>query len=174
MDQILQQYVNIIDADPGVDTVNGFTGGGRRRRHQFGPHVHFAEASAGTRRSDGRRDHRPLAPQAGAGSGRHPVTCRRAGCARGRTAEQRAIPVHHARRQCRRTERLRAPRCSLKLRAIPIIADVNTDQQNRGLDGLVDYDRDTAARFGISPQLIDNTLYDAFGQRQVSTMYTPL
>ena len=36
------------------------------------------------------------------------------------------------------------------------------------------YDRDTAARFGISPQLIDNTLYDAFGQRQVSTMYTPL
>ena len=38
----------------------------------------------------------------------------------------------------------------------------------------VDYDRDTAARLGISPQLIDNTLYDAFGQRQVSTMYTPL
>ena len=39
---------------------------------------------------------------------------------------------------------------------------------------MVQYDRDTAARFGISPQLIDNTLYDAFGQRQVSTMYTPL
>ena len=39
---------------------------------------------------------------------------------------------------------------------------------------MVTYDRDTAARFGISPQLIDNTLYDAFGQRQVSTMYTPL
>ena len=36
------------------------------------------------------------------------------------------------------------------------------------------YDRATAARFGISPQLIDNTLYDAFGERQVSTMYTPL
>ena len=39
---------------------------------------------------------------------------------------------------------------------------------------MVAYDRDTAARFGISPQLIDNTLYDAFGQRQVSTMYTAL
>ena len=39
---------------------------------------------------------------------------------------------------------------------------------------MVHYDRDTAARFGISPQLIDNTLYDAFGQRQVSTMYTSL
>ena len=39
---------------------------------------------------------------------------------------------------------------------------------------MVTYDRETAARFNISPQLIDNTLYDAFGQRQVSTMYTSL
>ncbi len=61
-----------------------------------------------------------------------------------------------------------------ELRTIPIIADVNSDQQNRGLQADVQYDRDTAARFGISPQLIDNTLYDAFGQRQVSTMYTSL
>ena len=61
-----------------------------------------------------------------------------------------------------------------ELRTIPIIADVNSDQQNRGLQAMVTYDRDTAARFGISPQLIDNTLYDAFGQRQVSTMYTSL
>ena len=60
------------------------------------------------------------------------------------------------------------------MRAIPIIADVNSDQQNRGLQSMVTYDRATAARFGISPQLIDNTLYDAFGQRQVSTMYKPL
>ena len=61
-----------------------------------------------------------------------------------------------------------------ELRTIPIIADVNSDQQNRGLQSMVQYDRDTAARFGISPQLIDNTLYDAFGQRQVSTMYSSL
>ena len=55
-----------------------------------------------------------------------------------------------------------------------LIADVNTDQQNSGLQTMVQYDRDTAARFGISSQLIDNVLYDAFGQRQVSTMYTSL
>ena len=61
-----------------------------------------------------------------------------------------------------------------ELQAIPIIADVNSDQQNHGLQAMVQYDRATAARFGISPQLIDNTLYDAFGQRQVSTMYTSL
>jgi multidrug efflux pump len=61
-----------------------------------------------------------------------------------------------------------------QLKKIPIITDVNSDQQDRGLQAMVTYDRPTAARFGISPQLIDNTLYDAFGQRQVSTMYTTL
>jgi multidrug efflux pump len=61
-----------------------------------------------------------------------------------------------------------------ELRTIPVIADVSSDQQDRGLQSLVVYDRTTAARFGISSQLIDNTLYDAFGQRQVSTMYATL
>jgi multidrug efflux pump len=66
------------------------------------------------------------------------------------------------------------PRMLRELRTIPIITDVNTDQQDQGLQAYVEYDRATAARFGISSQLIDNTLYDAFGERQVSTMYTPL
>jgi multidrug efflux pump len=60
------------------------------------------------------------------------------------------------------------------LRKIRLITDVNSDQQNNGLQSVVTYDRDSAARFSISPQLIDNVLYDAFGQRQVSTMYTSL
>jgi multidrug efflux pump len=67
-----------------------------------------------------------------------------------------------------------SPKMLDELKAIPIIADVNSDLQNKGLQALIGYDRATAARFGISPQLIDNTLYDAFGQRQVSTMYTAL
>ena len=66
------------------------------------------------------------------------------------------------------------PRMLQELRTVPVIADVNTDQQDQGLQAYVQYDRTTAARFGISPQLIDNVLYDAFGERQVSTMYTPL
>ena len=61
-----------------------------------------------------------------------------------------------------------------KMRQLPQLTDVSTDQQNSGLDAGLDYDRDTAARLGITPELIDNTLYDAFGQRQVSTMYTQL
>src|ERR1700723_4069020 len=51
--------------------------------------------------------------------------------------------------------------------------EVNTDQQNQGLQASLVYDRPTAARLGLSPQTIDGTLYDAFGQAQVSTMYTP-
>jgi multidrug efflux pump len=69
---------------------------------------------------------------------------------------------------------LYGPRMLQQLRGIHLIADVSSDQQNRGLQSLVQYDRATAARFGISPQLIDNTLYDAFGQSQVSTMFKTL
>ena len=67
-----------------------------------------------------------------------------------------------------------APKMVQQLKTISLITDVSSDQQNRGLQSLIHYDRDTAARFGISPQLIDNTLYDAFGQRPVSTMYNAL
>jgi multidrug efflux pump len=67
-----------------------------------------------------------------------------------------------------------APRLLKKLRTIPSIADVSSDQQDRGLQQYVEYDRDTASRLGISTQLIDDTLYDAFGQRPVSTMYENL
>jgi multidrug efflux pump len=61
-----------------------------------------------------------------------------------------------------------------RLRKLPILADVNTDQQNGGLEASLEIDRDTAARVGVTPQTIDSALYGAFGQRQVSTMYTPL
>ncbi len=61
-----------------------------------------------------------------------------------------------------------------KLRTLPQMHDVATDQQNNGLEANLVIDRDTASRLGILPQAIDNTLYDAFGQRQVSTMFTQL
>ena len=61
-----------------------------------------------------------------------------------------------------------------ELRKSPQLLDVATDQQNGGLQADLVVDRDTASRFGILPATIDNTLYDAFGQRQVSTMYTQL
>jgi multidrug efflux pump subunit AcrB len=67
-----------------------------------------------------------------------------------------------------------APLMFQKLKTMPQLADVNTDQQNKGLQSTLVIDRNTAARFGISAQAIDNTLYDAFGQSQVATLYTQL
>jgi multidrug efflux pump len=67
-----------------------------------------------------------------------------------------------------------APKVYEKMRGIKELADVNTDQQNQGLQATVEVDRPTAARLGVTPQMIDNTLYDAFGQRPVSTLYTSL
>ncbi len=78
--------------------------------------------------------------------------------------------------KCDNTEELLqwAPRVMQRLRKLPILADVNSDQQNNGLRASLVIDRETAGRLGISAQTIDNTLYDAFGQRPVSTMYEPL
>jgi len=59
-----------------------------------------------------------------------------------------------------------------KMKALPELRDVASDQQNNGIGLLVDIDRDSAGRLGITPQNIDDTLYDSFGQRQISTIYT--
>jgi multidrug efflux pump len=66
------------------------------------------------------------------------------------------------------------PKLVAKLRTLPELRDVATDQLTGGLRTNVTIDRDTASRLGIFPQAIDNTLYDAFGQRQVSTIFTQL
>jgi multidrug efflux pump len=67
-----------------------------------------------------------------------------------------------------------APQLLTKMRAIPLLMQVNTDQQDKGLAANLVIDRDTASRLGVSAADIDTVLYDAFGQRQVSTMYEPL
>jgi multidrug efflux pump len=67
-----------------------------------------------------------------------------------------------------------SPRLLQKLRSLPQLRDVNTDQQDKGLEQDVVVDRDTASRLGIAAADVDNALYDAFGQRQVSIMYRPL
>ena len=67
-----------------------------------------------------------------------------------------------------------APRLLTALRRIPFLQDVASDQQSGGAALALEIDRDAASRFGIMPQEIDDTLYDAFGQRQVATMFTQL
>ena len=67
-----------------------------------------------------------------------------------------------------------APRMLAKLRALPELTDVASDQEDQGLKATLIYDRDTASRLGITPATIDQTLYDAYGQREVSVMFTQL
>ncbi|QGM97406.1 efflux RND transporter permease subunit [Methylocystis parvus] len=67
-----------------------------------------------------------------------------------------------------------APRVLEALRRNPVLQDVNSDQQDRGLQTNVEVDREAARRFNLTTSLIDNTLYDAYGQRQISTIYEPL
>ena len=67
-----------------------------------------------------------------------------------------------------------ASRMLAQLQSLPELRDAATDQQNQGLRARLIYDRDTASRLGITPTAIDQTLYDAYGQRQISTMFTQL
>ena len=67
-----------------------------------------------------------------------------------------------------------SPKILAKLRSLPMLRDIATDQQVSGTTATLTIDRDRAARFGVQPQLIDDTLYDAFGQRQVAQFFTQL
>jgi hydrophobe/amphiphile efflux-1 (HAE1) family protein len=67
-----------------------------------------------------------------------------------------------------------APKLLDRMKKMPELRDASTDQQENGLEARLVVDRDTASRLGVTMQAVDNVLYDAFGQRQVSTMYTGL
>ena len=172
MDQMLLQYVNVIDADPGIDTVNGFTGGGRggatNSARMFISLKPLAERKVSADEIIARL--RPkLARIPGATLYLTSVQDLRVGGRQSNAQYQFTMRSDNV-----QDLTTYGPSMLNKLKTIPIIADANSDQQNHGLQVFVEYDRSTAARFGISPQLIDNTLYDAFGQRPVSTMYTRL
>jgi multidrug efflux pump subunit AcrB len=65
-----------------------------------------------------------------------------------------------------------APKILVKLQGLPMLRDVTTDQQNGGTTATIVIDRDKAARFGVQPQVVDDTLYDAFGQRQIAQYFS--
>jgi len=174
MDGILRQMIDIVDADPAVDTVNGFTGGGGPR----GGAMNTANMFIALKPPEVRKISADLVI-----ARLRPQLARVPGATLYMQANQDVrVGGRFGASQYQFTMRgdnlkdlqTYGPRMLHELRAVPLIADVNSDQQDRGLQAFVQYDRTTAARFGISPQLIDNTLYDAFGERQVSTMYTPL
>jgi multidrug efflux pump len=169
MDTSLRQMVGIIHADPAIETVAGFTGGGTSNTARlFISLKPLAERKVSADLIIARL--RPkLARVPGVTMYLQAGQDLRVG---GRQSNAQYQFVMRGDNLADLTAF--APRLVQELRSVPAVTDVNSDLQNRGLQSLVHYDRATAARLGLSSQLIDATLYDLFGQRQVSTMYTSL
>ena len=168
MEGKLTQFVNTLMKDPAIDSVVAFTGGagGTNAGRMF---ASLKEGQRPTADQVIARLRGKLARVPGATLFLQPVQDVRVG-GRPSAAQYQytlqgddVMELNHW-----------APIVYQTLRAIAQLADVNTDQQTHGLEMDLDIDRDTAARLHVTPQMIDDTLYDAFGQRQVSTMYLSL
>ncbi|GJE17853.1 efflux RND transporter permease subunit [Methylobacterium marchantiae] len=168
MKQKLEQATAIVQADPAVDSVVGFTGG----RATNSANVFVGLKPRGERASitEVMTRLRPkLAQVAGARLYLFPRQDLRMGGRQSFAQYQYTLQGDTA-------DELyaAAPRLVEALQKNPVFADVTSDQQEGGLESRLVIDRATAYRYGITPDKIDNTLYDAFGQRQVSTIYNPL
>ena len=172
MRQAVQEAVAIIKKDPAVQNVMGFTGGQGATNGGFTyialkplkerpPHSSAADVIIRLRPQ--------LARIPGAAVFLQPSQDIRIGGRQGNALYQYTL-------QAESTEDLAkyGPVLLDRMKHTPGFADVNTDQQNRGLQALLTYDRKTAARLGLPPQIIDQSLYDAFGQAEVSTIYSEL
>ncbi len=171
MVQRIKRFIKIVKADPAVDTVVAFTGGGGTTTNTGRMFISLRPLDE-RKVSAGQLINR-LRPQLtrvpGASLFLQPTQDLRIGGLQSNALYQYTI-------QSDNLEDLNkwGPILQKQMRKLPGLTDVNTDQQNLGLQASLVYDRLTASRMGITPQMIDDTLYDAFGQRQVSTMYTQL
>ena len=174
MQQKLTQLADIVRADPAVESVVGFTGGGGGGRSQTNTGSVFVTLKPLSERglSDDEVIARLRGPLAQVPGGRLFLVSAqdiRAGGRQSNAAYQFTL-------QSDSSQELQewGPKLLQALQRNPILADLNSDQQQKGIETDIVIDRDTAARLGVTPQQIDNTLYDAFGQRQVSTIYSAI
>ena len=169
MRQKLAAFVEIVRADPAVENVIAFTGGGQRNRgSMFVTLKPISERKLSADRVIARLRGK-LAREPGARLFLVPVQDIRVGGRQANAQYQFTLRADDL-------EELRIwePRVRRALGQLPELVDVNTDQEDRGLQTSLVIDRDTAAKLGITPRMIDTTLNNAFGQRQVSTIYNPL
>ena len=162
-------FVEIVRADPAVDTVVAFTGGGQRNRaFMFVTLKPLKERRLSADQVVGRLRAK-LFQEPGASLFLVPVQDIRVG---GRAANAQ----YQFTLQADDLEELRTwePRVRRALGQLPELVDVNTDQEDKGLQTSLVIDRDTASRLGVTARMVDATLNDIFGQRIVSTIYNPL
>jgi multidrug efflux pump len=166
MRQKFLEYVKIVQADPAVDNINGWTGGRAVNTANFNITLKpLSERKVGAFQVVNRL--RPkLAAIPGATLFLQPAQEIQIGGRLGNASFQYTLISDNLKDLL-----YWAPLLESKLKRVPILQDVNTDLQNRGLETNLVIDRDTASRLGVAASDIDNILYDAFGQRQVSVMY---
>ncbi len=169
MRQKLADFVEIIRRDPAVASVVGFTGGSRvNSGFMFISLKPLRERKLSADQVIARL-RRKLAREPGASLFLQPAQDIRMGGRPSNAQYQYTL-------QADELAELRTwgPRVLHALRQLPQLADVNTDQEDKGLQTTLVIDRDTATRLGVTMKLTDATLDDLFGQRQVSTIYNPL
>jgi multidrug efflux pump len=169
MGEKLRQVVNIIRRDPAVSTVVGFTGGSRAG----GGFMFVTLKPPSDRKDSGQAVIARLRPQLAQVTGLqiflNPVQDVRAGGRQSNSTYQYTLKSDNL-ADLRRW----ATRLAEAMKQEPVMTDVDTDQQDNGVETLVDVDRDSASRLGLTAASIDASLYDAFGQRQVATIYGEL
>ncbi len=167
MERLMTEFVAIVQLDPSIESVTAFVGSGNTGRL-------FTSLKPNNQRKDtvdqiiarlrGKTSH-----IVGGTLYMQPVQDLRLGGRPSSTQYQYTLQGDEARELFDW-----APKVLAKLKTLKQLADVNSDLQNQGLEASLVIDRTTASRLGITPQAIDSTLYDAFGQRFVSTIYTSL
>ncbi len=169
MQSKLKALVDIIRADPAVDTVVGFTGGSRA-----GGGFMFINLKPVSQRTDkGQAVIARLRPQLAQITGitlfLNPVQDLRGGGRASNSTYQYTLKSDN-----NNDLKVWAVRLAEQMKLQPALTDVDTDQQENGVETMVTVDKDSAARLGISSREVDNALYNGFGQRQVATIYADL
>ena len=170
----LRQFVNIVKADPAVESVVGFTGGGSQGGAQTNSGFLFASLAPRVQRKvSADQVIARLRPRLGQVAGARLFLQAAQDI---RTGGRQSPSQYQYTLQADSSAELYhwAPRLTDALQHEPALTDVNSDQQQNGQEIELVMDRDTAARLKLNPATIDNNLYDAFGQRAVSTIYKAL
>ncbi|MDE1961096.1 MAG: multidrug efflux RND transporter permease subunit [Xanthomonadaceae bacterium] len=166
----MKDLMRIVKADPAIDTVVGFTGGWHSNGGFMFASLKPLAERGGISTDDVINRLRPkLSREPGASLFLQAAQDIRTGGRQSNSAYQYTLLSDDL-------DALRtwAPKITAALKNVPEVTDVDSDQQNKGLETQLAFDRDAAARLGITTQQIDSTLNDAFGQRQVSTIYNAL
>ncbi len=169
MGEKLRQVVDIIRRDPAVATVVGFTGGSRAG----GGFMFVNLKPVGERSESGQAVIARLRPQLAQVAGLqiflNTVQDVRAGGRQSNSTYQYTLKSDSL-----ADLRKWATRLADEMKREPVMTDVDTDQQDNGVETVVEVDRDSASRLGLTAAAIDSSLYNAFGQRQVATIYDEL